>query len=145
MNGKAKSLAMLRTRFANPHGLDHVNNYSCCEDVYAMCSEAMRNEVFRKITRTVTHKGFFKFFKEGKVVSKAIFWTNTNKLLEKREVIGIKTGITGRAGGCLATAFTIDEKEGFIVVLGSNSTEGRFRDTLKIMSWIQESLTEPRD
>jgi D-alanyl-D-alanine carboxypeptidase len=146
MNGKAKSLAMLRTRFANPHGLDHVNNYSCCEDVYAMCTEAMRNEVFRKITRTVTHKGFFKFFKEGKVVSKAIFWTNTNKLLEKREVIGIKTGITGRAGGCLATAFTIDEKgEGFIVVLGSNSTEGRFRDTLKIMSWIQESLTEPRD
>jgi len=30
MNNKAKNLRMSRTRFANPHGLDHINNYSCC-------------------------------------------------------------------------------------------------------------------
>jgi len=37
MNNKAKNLRMLKTRFANPHGLDHINNYSTCEDVYLMC------------------------------------------------------------------------------------------------------------
>lgn len=141
MNTRGRALGMLRTRFANPHGLDHLNNYSCCEDIYTMCNEAMRSEVFRKVIKTVTHKGYFKFFKEGKVVSKPIFWTNTNKLLEKSDVIGIKTGITNRAGGCLATAFTIDEKsEGFIVVLGCSSAESRFRDTVKILSWIKEEV-----
>lgn len=144
MNNRARALNMTKTRFANPHGLDHINNYSCCEDVYAMCAEAMKREIFRKIARTSTHKGYFKFFRDGKVVAKPIFWTNTNKLLEKSDVIGIKTGITTKAGGCLATAFIVDEQsEGFIVVLGCNSTESRFRDTLKILSWIRdESLTE---
>jgi D-alanyl-D-alanine carboxypeptidase len=108
MNNKSRALNMLKTRFANPHGLDHINNYSCCEDVYLMCAEAMRNEIFRKIIRTVSHKGCFKFFKEGKVVTRPIFWSNTNKLLEKNSVIGIKTGVTNRAGGCLATAFVVD-------------------------------------
>jgi D-alanyl-D-alanine carboxypeptidase len=54
-------------------------------------------------------------------------------------VIGIKTGVTNRAGGCLATAFAVDDKtEGIIIVLGSISTEHRFRDTLKIMAWIKD-------
>lgn len=81
MNSKCRALRMLKTRFANPHGLDHINNYSTCEDVYLMCKEAVKNEIFQKIVKTVTHKGYFKFFKEGKVVVKPIFWTNTNKLL----------------------------------------------------------------
>jgi len=37
MNEKAKILKMNKTRFANPHGLDHINNYSCCEDILLMC------------------------------------------------------------------------------------------------------------
>lgn len=135
---------MSKTRFANPHGLDHINNYSTCEDVYAMCTEAMKREIFRKIAKTASHKGFFKFFRDGKVVAKPILWTNTNKLLEKDHVIGIKTGNTARAGGCLATAFMVDsQSEGFIVVLGSNSIEGRFKDTLKILNWLkEESMTD---
>jgi D-alanyl-D-alanine carboxypeptidase len=72
---------MNKTRFANPHGLDHINNYSCCEDVLIMCKEAMKWDVMRKIVKTVTHKAVFKIFKEGKVVCKYIHWVNTNKLL----------------------------------------------------------------
>lgn len=37
MNDKAKSLKMNKTRFTNPHGLDHINNYSTCEDIMIMC------------------------------------------------------------------------------------------------------------
>ena len=43
MNQVTRDLNMSKTRFANPHGLDHINNYSCCEDVYTMCREAMKN------------------------------------------------------------------------------------------------------
>ena len=135
MNNKAKNLRMMKTRFANPHGLDHINNYSTCQDVYLMCKQAMKFDLFRKISKTVTYKGSFKFLREGKVIIKPIFWTNTNKLLEKSNIIGVKTGITGKAGGCLATAFKIDKEEGYIIVLGSNSTDNRFKDTMRIMSW----------
>lgn len=37
MNEKCKIYKMNRTKFANPHGLDHIHNYSCCEDVLIMC------------------------------------------------------------------------------------------------------------
>lgn len=51
--------------------------------------------------------------------------------------MGIKTGITPKAGGCLATQFIIDDEDyGFIVVLGCSSTEARFKDTQTIMNYI---------
>ena len=81
MNNKTKNLRMYKTRFANPHGLDHINNYSCCEDVYLMCKEAMKSPIFRKIVKATSHKGTFKFFKDGKVICRPIIWANTNKLL----------------------------------------------------------------
>lgn len=53
----------------------------------------------------MSYKGTFKFFKDGKVVCKPANWSNTNKLLDKKDICGIKTGITPKAGGCLATMF----------------------------------------
>ena len=42
MNEKALKLKMHKTHFGNPHGLDHVANYSCCDDVLIMSKEAMK-------------------------------------------------------------------------------------------------------
>ena len=81
MNNKTKNLRMYKTRFANPNCLDHIKNYSCCEDVYLMCKEAMKSPIFRKIVKATSHKGTFKFFKDGKVICRTIIWANTNKLL----------------------------------------------------------------
>lgn len=124
MNEKAKSLKMHKTRFANSHGLDHINNYSCCEDILLMCKEAMRNELFGKIVSTQRYKGTFKTFKDTKIICKPVVWTNTNKLLERdSNVVGIKTGITPKAGGCLATFYKIDDLNyAYIIVLGCTST-----------------------
>jgi D-alanyl-D-alanine carboxypeptidase len=61
--------------------------------------------------------------------------------LEKDNVAGVKTGITTKAGGCLSTCFTTGNGgEGIIVVLGSISAEDRFRDTLRIMKWVDEEV-----
>jgi D-alanyl-D-alanine carboxypeptidase (penicillin-binding protein 5/6) len=105
MNEKCHRLKMYKTRFSNPHGLDMLNNYSCCDDVLLLANEAMLHPDLRKIVKTHTYKGTFKFFREGKVVCKPAHWTNTNKLLSRPNVIGLKTGVTSKAGGCLATAF----------------------------------------
>lgn len=70
------------------------------------------------------------------MVCRPASWVNTNKLLDKRDICGIKTGITGKAGGCLATMFTIDHlTQGIIIVLGCSSTEARFKDTLRVLNW----------
>lgn len=61
------------------------------------------------IVKTNKHRGTFKTFKDKKINCKYIVWTNTNKLLDRnRNVFGIKTGITPKAGGCLATFFKYD-------------------------------------
>lgn len=80
-----------------------------------------------------------KIFKDGKVICKPIYWKNTNKLLVNTGILGIKTGVTSKAGGCLSTAFKNKEgEEGIIVVLGCISTDHRFRDTELIMEWANE-------
>ena len=105
MNSKSMKLKMYRTRFSNPHGLDTVNHYSCCEDVLIMSKEIMKIDKLRKIILTQSHKGKLKFHINGKVIVKPSFWKNTNKLLGSEGIIGIKTGITSKAGGCLSTCF----------------------------------------
>ena len=60
---------------------------------------------------TQSHKGVFKFFRDGKVVCKPVFWSNTNKLLGKNNIFGVKTGITSKAGGCLSTSFICQEED----------------------------------
>lgn len=110
MNEKALKLKMFKTRFGNPHGLDHVSGYSCCDDMLILSKEAMKVEKIRKIVLTQTYKGTYKYYKDGKVICKTAYWRNTNKLLEKNRILGIKTGVTSKAGGCLSTAFK--NKEG---------------------------------
>lgn len=131
---------MNRTKFGNPHGLDHPNNYSCCEDILIMCKQAMKSQIISKIVATTKYKGTFKIFNNKKIICKHVLWTNTNKLLERNSIVcGIKTGITPKAGGCLATYFKYDEGNyGFIIVLGSNSTQARFKDTQTILDFIAD-------
>ena len=45
---------------------------------------------------------------------------------------GVKTGITGNAGGCLSSGVKIKDKDYIIIVLGSISLEHRFKDTIKV-------------
>ena len=43
MNEKCTELKLFKTRFANPHGMDMLNNYSCCDDVVILSKEAIKN------------------------------------------------------------------------------------------------------
>lgn len=100
----------------------------------------MGNELICKIVSTARYRGTFKTFKDKKIICRPIVWINTNKLLEKNSnVLGIKTGITPKAGGCLATFYKIDEQNyAYIIVLGCNSTEARFKDTQIIIDYISD-------
>lgn len=71
----------------------------------------MKYPEFRKIVNSQTHKGTYKFFRDGRVICRTAIWTNTNKLLGKNNIMGVKTGITNKAGGCLSTSFYVNNTE----------------------------------
>jgi len=62
--------------------------------------------------------------------------TNTNKTLWSIDnSVGVKTGTTRGAGEVLVYEYRDDEKDIFIVVMGSRD---RFTDTEKILDWVNE-------
>ena len=44
------------TSYQNPHGLSNKFNYSTCNDLSLLTSEAMKNDLFREIVKTKTYK-----------------------------------------------------------------------------------------
>ena len=101
MNALARHLGMTRTRFMNPHGLDHLERavpYSTAEDLSKLTSYAMANSAFR----------FYVSQKERKITfltasgdSSSYLLRTTNELLGMHSIDGVKTGATALAGSCV--------------------------------------------
>jgi D-alanyl-D-alanine carboxypeptidase (penicillin-binding protein 5/6) len=100
MNALAKQLRMERTRFVNPHGIDknvRPMPYSTAEDMarltrYAMNKASFRFYVSQKERQISVDRG-------GRRLNYVL--RNTNELLGKNGIDGVKTGRTSRAGDCL--------------------------------------------
>jgi len=100
MNALAKQLKMERSRFVNPTGIDtnvRPVPYSTAEDM-------------ARVTRYVMNKASFRFYvsqkerpisfeRGGKKINYVL--RNTNELLGREGVDGVKTGSTAKAGDCL--------------------------------------------
>ena len=100
MNALAMQLKMERTRFVNPHGIDDNVRplpYSTAEDMarltrYAMNKASFRFYVSQKERQISIQRGKRKL---------GYLLRNTNELLGKQGIDGVKTGRTARAGDCL--------------------------------------------
>ena len=101
MNALAKERGMLRTKFLNPHGLDHLERsapYSTAEDLARLTAYAMQNSAFR----------FYVSQRERKITifganggQSGYLLRNTNELLGVNAIDGVKTGSTKRSGQCV--------------------------------------------
>ena len=147
MNNRAAELGMTNTHFVNPNGLHDEDHYTTARDLATLAKEAMKNEVFRRIvsraefTVPVTN-----------LTLKERHYENTNLLLNDTNpnnrvyvngvqrdckydgCIGIKTGYTNAAGGCLVSAATRGDTTLLCVVLKSGSFE-RFSDSIALLDW----------
>ena len=100
MNALAKQLRMERTRFVDPHGIDWKVKpvpYSTAEDMarltrYAMNKPSLRFYVSQK-ERQIS------FDRAGHKLNYVL--RNTNELLGKMGIDGVKTGRSSRSGDCL--------------------------------------------
>ena len=98
MNKKAKTIGMKNTTFNNSSGLDQKEgNYSTAYDMAILMSYAMKNKIFREITKTKNYK--------VKTNLNYYNWTNKNKLLSLyKYTTGGKTGYTEKAKRTLVTS-----------------------------------------
>jgi D-alanyl-D-alanine carboxypeptidase (penicillin-binding protein 5/6) len=138
MNRKARELQLLNTNYDSSHGLMNEDNFSCCYDQARLSVEALSYPLLQEIVGTPIYTGVI----ERNDRDCELVWKNTNKLLDKRGYKGIKTGITHKAGGCLATYFSGKGVNLITVVLGSRDQHMRFTDTEAVNSWVTQNFKE---
>ena len=100
MNALAKQLKMERTRFVNPHGIDWKVKplpYSTAEDMGRLTRYAMNKPSFRFYVSQKERQ--ISFNRAGHQLNYVL--RNTNELLGKMGIDGVKTGNSSRAGQCL--------------------------------------------
>jgi D-alanyl-D-alanine carboxypeptidase (penicillin-binding protein 5/6) len=116
MNATARSLGMTHTRYTDPSGYDDAT-VSTAADQVRIVDRAMRLSVFASIVAT-----------PSATLPVAGTVHNTNRLLGHDGFVGVKTGSTAAAGGCLAFRAIrwIDGKRTAItgVVLGQPGRDG---------------------
>lgn len=142
MNSWVQSLGCKDTHFVNPDGLHDPEHYTTASDMAKITLEAMKNDVFNKISSTQQYK----FGKLNLI--------HTNYMLDKFHITyyyqyaqGIKTGSTEEAGYCVITkaskggynylAIVMDSP---IEVLDGIKTKCSFIDAASLFDWAFDSL-----
>ncbi|HSP42300.1 MAG TPA: hypothetical protein VLO11_05480, partial [Luteolibacter sp.] len=101
MNRLAKAIGMNQTRFANPHGLERkgARQFSTAADMARLSIYAMRRNAFNFIVRQPDRTVRV----TGASGERSYRVRNTNELIGREGILGVKTGTTQAAGPCLAT------------------------------------------
>ncbi len=149
MNALARKLDMPNTRFLNPHGLETLERklpYSSAEDIAKLSAYAMSNPGFLFIVSQRERRITVQRGDGSKSQYKLL---NTNQLIGKNSIDGLKTGTTKRAGECLAISaarspevrkegdnFYVTPRRLEVVVLGSSN---RFNEAQEL---LQEGWAE---
>ena len=130
MNRTASRLGLKNTRFANPHGLPHADNYSTARDLSLLANRLIND--FPDLYKIYSTKSF---------TYNKITQPNRNRLLWLDPTVdGVKTGHTQAAGYCLiATAKrpngAYGERRMLSVVLGTVSDSVRAQESQKLLNW----------
>ena len=136
MNALAKQLKMERTRFVNPHGIDNKVRplpFSTAQDMARLTRYAMNKAGFRFYVSQKERQ--ISFDRAGHRFNYVL--RNTNELLGRNGIDGVKTGRTARAGDCLVLsatrepeivtqgkAITVYPRHLIVVLLGSTNRFG---------------------
>jgi D-alanyl-D-alanine carboxypeptidase (penicillin-binding protein 5/6) len=139
MNREALRLHLYQTHFANPDGLEVLNrqgtplngvHYTTAYDLVRLAQYAMHLPLFAQIVQTPVYDV------PATGVHTSYHWKNINALLSTyKGTLGIKTGWTPQAGGCLAFAVKQDGHTLIGVVLHSADEASRFKDAEKLLNW----------
>ncbi len=112
MNKRAEEIGMKNTYFVTPSGLDEGNHHSTAYDMALLGAEAVKNDIFCEIMSMQRA--------DINISSKTVTVYNHNKLLAMdKNIFGIKTGFTKKAGRCLVSARNYEGNRLICVTLGA--------------------------
>ena len=132
MNLKARELGCDDTYFITPNGLDAgLNHYTTASDLAIIARYAIKNPTFRKLINTKRYS--FKSLNTKRNFTVA----TTNALLGKQAgVIGLKTGVTDKAGYCFVGLCRSRKGNTYIsVTLGGPTSAARWRDSKILLTY----------
>ncbi len=128
MNEEARRLGMMRSRFLNPDGRDAPGQVTTARDLAIAAAALLADPVLAVMVDT-----------ERAVIAvdgphaRSITMTNTNLLVGRADVLGVKTGTSPEAGQCLVLAVQRGSDTVVVVVLGSRD---RYVDVESILEWL---------
>jgi len=134
MNTKAKMIGMKNSRFTNPAGFDkgiYAGNTSTAGDLLRLTEYAVKNPVFNEIARL--DKAVF----TEETTHKVYCLKTHNKLLDKYPyAVGIKTGFTNKAGGCLIARAIKNNKDILLVMLNARTDRWSVAENMFDMAFL---------
>lgn len=126
MNERAKELGAENTHFVNPCGLPDNDHYTCAYDVALFTRELLKHPHILDYTGI-----WMDSLRDG-----GFGLANTNKLLKTYDgITGMKTGYTEAAGHCLSATATRGEMSLIAVVLGGETSKGRFATAASLLDY----------
>tara|TARA_B100000745_G_scaffold296714_1_gene242549 strand:- start:577 stop:1485 length:909 start_codon:yes stop_codon:yes gene_type:complete len=135
MNLRAKELGLFNMKFHNPTGLDESETLS---GGYGSAREvAFLMEYILETDPSILGKSKLTSYKVTNDEGLIYEVTNTNQYVnEITGLIGSKTGYTTLAGGNLVVAIDVGMNHPVVIVVLGSSPEGRFLDTIRLVSEI---------
>lgn len=144
MNERAKELGAKNTNFINPNGLHSDGHLTTAYDLAMIAKGAMQNETFRQYVSTYQHtvpatnkQDTRYFYNTNRLLYDTKTKVSANGVLRAAKyegAIGIKTGYTTEAGGCLVSGAERNGTELISVVMKSTDG-GRFGDSIALLDW----------
>lgn len=124
MNVRAAELGAVNTHFVNPCGLPEKDHYTCAYDLALMTGELLKHPHILDYTGI-----WMDSLRDG-----GFGLANTNKMLRTYGgMTGMKTGYTQEAGFCLSATATRDGMTLIAVVLGGETSKGRFASAASLL------------
>lgn len=125
MNEQAARLGMVNTHFTNATGLPDGDHYTTPEDILKVAAASIKE-----------FPEYYKLYSVKEYTFNNIRQHNRNNLLWRdKSVDGMKTGHTEAAGYCLVASAERDNMRLITVVMGTESSEARVRETKKLLEY----------
>lgn len=127
MNKLAAREGMRRTKFTNPHGLENSRSlpYSTAADMARLTVYALTRAPFRFYTNQKSRD--IRIVRNGQPLNVSLH--NTNSLLGRGTIDGVKTGNTARSGGCIV----LTEEHPGSVMKQADGTSAVFRHRMVVV------------
>ncbi len=133
MNKRAQELGMNDTHFVNTNGLPVADHYTSAYDIGLMSRELLKHKIAHEWFNTWQTKVLVGLTNKEQTEFEL---TNTNRLIRLYPgANGIKTGFTQEAGYCLSGSATKDDLTLIAVVLGCDTTQHRWGETMKLLDY----------